>query len=111
MAHCAYCGRYYNPDVRVGSRQRSCSRSECRKARKKQAQQRWCKKNPDYFHGRYPYVKVWRQRRRMLQDKIPPGKPYVELILRIPGRKKRMLQDEIRLQKVGMRTFAADGCT
>jgi len=47
----------------------------------------------------------------MLQDKIPPGKPYVELILRIPGRKKRMLQDEIRLQKVGMRTFAADGCT
>jgi hypothetical protein len=33
----------------------------------------------------------------------------VELILRIPDKKKRMIQDEIRLHRVGIRTFAAHG--
>jgi hypothetical protein len=45
----------------------------------------------------------------MIQDEIPPREPYVELILRIPDRKKRMIQDEIYLRRVGSRTFAAHG--
>jgi hypothetical protein len=45
----------------------------------------------------------------MIQDEIPPREPYVELILRIPDKKKRMIQDEIRLRRVGRRTFAAHG--
>lgn len=106
---CLFCGRYFAPDCRVGHRQKACPRPECRKARKKAAQEAWTEKNPDYFQGRYPYVKAWRQGREMIQDEIPPKKPYVELVIRIPAKKKDMIQDEIVLRKVGRRTFAAHG--
>jgi hypothetical protein len=107
---CLFCGRYFTPDYRVGDRQKSCRRPECRKARKKTARESWSEKNPGYFRGRYPYVKSWRQGRKMIQDEIRAKNPYVELIIRIPAKKKDMIQDEIRLQRVGTRTFAAHGC-
>lgn len=109
MAQCAYCGRYFMPDVRVGLRQKACLQPACKKIRKRDAQRTWCEKNPGYFRGRYPYVKEWRKRKRMIQDEMPPRKPYVELILRIPDRQNGMIQDEIRLQRVGTWTFAAHG--
>ena len=84
MARCAYCGQYFMPDVRVGIRQKACFQPACKNIRKKDAQRRWCDKNPGYFQGRYPYVKAWRKQ-------------------------KRMLQDEIRLYRVGRRTFVAHG--
>ncbi len=31
---CVYCGRFYRPDNRVGKRQKSCGREECRRRRK-----------------------------------------------------------------------------
>jgi hypothetical protein len=61
---CQICGRHYRPDRRAGRRQRSCARPECRRERKRRAQQQWLAKNPGYFRGRYEYVKTWRQRRR-----------------------------------------------
>jgi hypothetical protein len=109
VRQCLFCGQYFTPDYRVKERQKSCHRPECRKARKKAAQAAWIEKNPGYFQGRYPYVKAWRQKRTMIQDKISPKNPYVELIIRIPAKKKDMIQDEIRLRRVGARTFAAHG--
>ena len=134
VKQCFFCGRYFAPDCRVKEKQKACARPACRAARKKAAQKKWCDQNPGYFQGRYPKVKAWRQRKRMLQDEIPPGKahvelvlritdkkkrviqdeipltkPYVELVLRIPDNKKRVIQDEIRLQAAGGRTFAAHG--
>jgi len=109
VRQCLFCGQYFTPDYRVKERQKSCRRLECRKARKKAAQEAWTEKNPGYFRGRYPYVKAWRQKRRMIQDKIPRRNPYVELIIRIPAKKKDMIQDEITLKRVGVRTFAAHG--
>jgi hypothetical protein len=106
---CLFCGRYFTPDHRVGDRQKSCGRAGCRKARKNTAQDAWTEKNPGYFRGRYPYVKAWRKERRMIQDERPSKKPYVELVIRIPAKKKDMIQDEIVLRKVGRRTFAAPG--
>ena len=108
VRRCFFCGRYFTPDYRVGDRQKSCGRPDCRKARKKKAQEAWTEKNPGYFQGSYPYVKAWRAR-KMIQDGIPPKKPYVELVIRIPAKKKDMIQDEIVLRKVGRRTFAAHG--
>lgn len=110
VKRCLFCGQYFTPDRRVKDRQKACHRPECRKARKKAAQEAWVKKNPDYFQGRYPYVKAWRQKRRVIQDKIPQKNPYVELVIRIPAKKKDMIQDEIFLRRVGSRTFAATGC-
>jgi len=109
VKQCLFCGRYFTPDYRVKDRQKACRRPECRKARKKAAQDGWVGKNPGYFRGRYPYVLAWRQKRKMIQDKIPPKNPYVELLIRIPAKKKDMIQDEIRLMRVGTRTFAAHG--
>jgi len=107
---CLFCGRYFIPDRRVGHRQKSCPRPECRKARKKAAQEAWLKKNPDYFAGFYEaYVKPWRKRRRMIKDEIPSSKPLQRLIILIPDDKVGMIKDEIRLKRVGTRTFAATG--
>ena len=107
---CLFCGRYFIPDYRVKDKQKSCSRPECRKARKQAAQRAWVEKNPGYFRDRYAYVKAWRQQRRMIQDRIPRGKPYRELIVRIPAGKLGLIQDEIILKRVDGRTFAASGC-
>jgi hypothetical protein len=118
---CLFCGRYFKPDRRVGRRQKACYRRECRKARKQLAQRKWCNNNPEYFRGRYWYVKEWRQRKRqllstqsdregMIQDKIPSRKPLLKLILLIPEDKTEVIQDKILLQRVDRRTFVADGC-
>jgi hypothetical protein len=115
---CQFCGRFFIPDYRVGERQKACSRAECRQARKRLAQETWGSKNPGYFQGRYSYVKEWRQRKKaegrpsdpeMIQDKIPPSKPLLRLILLIPGEKEEMIQDKIVLQRQSRRTFAAYG--
>ena len=106
---CLFCGQYFTPDYRVKDRQKACRDPGCKKARKKEAQKAWCEKNPDYFEGRYPYVKAWRQGRKMIQDEIPPKNPYVELVIRIPAKKKDMIQDEIVLKRLDSRTFAAHG--
>jgi hypothetical protein len=108
IKRCLFCGRYFAPDYRVGERQKSCGRPDCRKARKKKARDAWAEKNPGYFRGRYPYVKAWRKG-RTIQDEIPPKKPYVELVIRIPAKKIDMIQDEIVLRKVARRTYAAPG--
>jgi hypothetical protein len=81
----------------------------CRKARKKAAQKKWVKKNPDYFDDLYErYVKPWRKR-RMIKDEIPSHKPHRKLIILIPDDEALMIKDTITLRRVGVRTFAAHG--
>jgi len=117
---CLYCGKYCVVDRRVGARQKACYRDTCKKARKKEAQANWCKKNPDYFKGDYWRVKQWRLEKKklsavqpskqdMIQDKIPSSKPYQQLVLLIPDALTGMIQDEIRLRRVDRYTFAAYG--
>ncbi len=120
---CVYCGRYFTPDRRVGDRQRACQSNACRRERKKRSQKNWCKKNPGYFADHYAdYVKPWRQKKRLLssarskagapkviKDKIPPSKPYQQLVLLIPEDKTGVIKDEIRLRRVDSSTFAAYG--
>jgi hypothetical protein len=63
-------------------------------------------------------VKRWRERKKaelgtsgqpMIQDKIPLSKPFLRLILLIPGDKDRMIQDKILLRRQSRCTFVADG--
>ena len=54
---CVVCKQPFLPDPRVGDRQKVCKRLECQQQRKKMAQARWLRKNPDYFKGRYPQLK------------------------------------------------------
>jgi len=108
---CVYCGRYFNPDRRVGARQKSCKDKACRAKRKKESQRRWLESNHGYFAGRYDSVKqwrkehpdyqrLWRAKRREIQDEIPPSKPIRTIRLVIPAEWfKGEIQDEIRLKK------------
>ena len=56
---CAFCGKRFVPDPRVGNRQQACHKEACKRERKARAQKRWQEKNPGYFRGRYQYVKEW----------------------------------------------------
>lgn len=117
---CLFCGRYFKPDPRVGQNQKACFRDCCKRARKQLAQDDWFRRNPDYFRGRYWYVKQWRQRRKelaqrqMIQDERPVQKalshPIYKLIFLIPGGLKRqMIQDAILFQRLDKKTFMATG--
>jgi hypothetical protein len=84
---CLCCKRLFIPDRRSRGRQKFCSERECRKASKKESQQRWAGKpeNRDYWRGpeQVARVQAWRKRqpeywRRAakkiaLQEKIPPA--------------------------------------
>src|SRR6266545_1010681 len=45
---CRICHRWFQPDRRVGDRQRACPRSECQAERRKRAQAAWRKRHPEY---------------------------------------------------------------
>jgi hypothetical protein len=113
--HCEFCGRFFVPDPRVGNRQRACFRDVCKKSRKHASQQAWlAQQEPGYFSGRYQYLKEWRQERNqvkaeVIQDKLPPVKPCLKLVLLVPGSRLSMIQDEITLRRVAGSTFAAPG--
>jgi len=57
--NCEICQAAFEADPRVGQRQRVCRRLGCQRERKRRAQQQWVAKNPGYFAGRYPQLKVW----------------------------------------------------
>lgn len=117
---CMCCGRFFTPDRRVGDRQKACMRVECKRDLKRRSQKNWRLDNPEYFKDHYAdYVKPWRQKKRLLslakispkviKDKIPPSKPYQQLVLLIPEDKIGVIKDEIRLRRVDISTFAAYG--
>jgi len=57
--YCASCGKRFEPDIRVGARQKSCS-TGCRKVLKSRSNERFRRKNSGYWNGRYEIVKAWR---------------------------------------------------
>ena len=57
---CVGCGRYFRPNKRVGARQKCCT-EKCQRTYQRKKQAAWRSKNPDYFKGRYEYVKEWRK--------------------------------------------------
>ena len=48
---CTICRCWFQPDVRVGTRQRACNKPECQVARRKKTQANWRDRNPNYGTG------------------------------------------------------------
>ena len=46
---CSVCRRWFRPDPRIGSRQRTCKNADCQIARRRKKQKAWRKTHPDYF--------------------------------------------------------------
>jgi hypothetical protein len=112
QSRCRYCGRFFVPDPRVGNRQKSCGREECRVKLKRESQKKWVEANPGYFWGRYENTKQWRrghpdyQRKRRaakrseIQDEIKPGTPVRTVRIVLPGNwRKDEIQDKIILAR------------
>jgi hypothetical protein len=93
----------------VGQRQKACFNPECKKKRKKTSQEVWVQSNPGYFAGRYPYVKAWRKKKAMIQDRMPHVQRPQRLIFLIPDDMIQMIQDKILLKRSGKRTSVAHG--
>jgi len=49
---CSVCGRWYMPNPRVGDRQRTCLREECRYTQQRRQQASWRRRNPSYWSAR-----------------------------------------------------------
>ena len=49
---CAICRKWFEPDPRVGDRQRVCSDPECQRKRQAQNQAAWLARQPGYFLAR-----------------------------------------------------------
>ena len=106
---CEFCGRFYRPDPRVGKRQRSCFQAVCQKKRRQASQKQWVSHNRDYFRNRYAdlkawrkkhadYQRVWRAKRREIQDEIRAKSPLKSIHLLVPAKVfAGEIQDEIRL--------------
>jgi hypothetical protein len=91
---CLCCKQLFIPDPRSRGRQRFCSKRECRKASKRESQERWTKKpeNKNYWRGpeQVARVQAWRKqqpeywrraaKKIALQEKIPPP-PLQDVIL------------------------------
>jgi hypothetical protein len=60
---CCICRRWFRPDVRVGSRQRTCGCAECQDALRKKNQAFWRARNPDYFTARRMQMRAAAERR------------------------------------------------
>jgi len=107
---CRCCRRVFTPDSRVGARQVCCQTEGCKKQFKRISQKRWCRANPDYFHGRYAELRLWRERnpgyqkrwrrgRSEIQDEIANKKSVESIRLMLPlCILKAEIQDEIRLK-------------
>jgi hypothetical protein len=49
---CSICRRWFTPNPRVGMRQRTCGRPECKSKQKQRTQAEWSRRNPSYWAER-----------------------------------------------------------
>jgi hypothetical protein len=63
---CRYCKELFSPDPRQdtarGNRQYACSKPSCQRARHQENHEKWLKRNPDAYQGRYPKTQLWLSR-------------------------------------------------
>lgn len=102
--HCCCCGRIFIPHRRLGDRQKTCGREECKKTLNKESQKAWRVRNPECVKGRYPYIKAWRaknpgyqrkwrSKRREIQNSIPDPSPMKSIRCLVPV---NLLKNEIQ---------------
>jgi hypothetical protein len=59
MKECPLCHILFTPHVKVGSRQKTCRKPECKKELKAENNKRWWQENSDHYSDDYPRLKQW----------------------------------------------------
>jgi len=59
MKQCPYCHIFFTPHVKVGSRQITCRKPDCKKQLKAENNKRWWQENSDHYRDDYPRLKQW----------------------------------------------------
>ena len=103
---CCFCRKWFRPDPRVGSRQKSCSHPECQKKRRHRTQANWRKQNPEYTRARWMRERSGKAEAadKARREAPTPGKqrPRRPPPIRIGGRLRQVpwetMQDEIGVQ-------------
>lgn len=67
---CSHCRKWFQPDARVGKRQRFCSSPGCQQARQRRQEAEWRRDNPTYFTGRR-----WEAARAKTPPTVPQSPP------------------------------------
>ena len=97
MKKCPYCKIYFTPHVKVGFRQKTCGKPECKKALKSENNRRWREENPDCYQDDYPRVRQWLDDHPGYLKHYRESHPeYVQKnreAQRLRDRKKRLLLD------------------
>ena len=118
--NCCCCGRVFIPNKRLGDRQKTCGRANCKKKRNRENQRNWRRKNPEYFRGRYDetkawlernpgYLKQWRRAARDIQNSIPHISPMksIRCILPVNLLKNDIQNSMLLLTPIDKRTYEA----
>ena len=113
---CLFCGRFYRANPRCKN-QKACWRKNCKKARRQLAFSNWHRKNPEYFKGRYIYVKEWRARQNALKRRRAVKRDtsrdafksaLFKLSFFVPGNlRKLMIQNKLIFKRFGRNTYFA----
>jgi hypothetical protein len=89
---CAFCRKWFEPDARVGERQRACSAEECQRKRRAATQAAWRRGQPDYFIARRIQERAKRERE---EGRAPPPLRMPAPLDRLPW---DLAQDELGVQ-------------
>lgn len=54
---CPYCGKYFKPNPKLGSRQPTCQQAECRRAHRREYKKRWWNENKHIYNPNYESTK------------------------------------------------------
>src|SRR5678815_4794712 len=90
---CSVCRRWFQPDVRVGDRQRACGTADCQRARHREADRAWYARHRDYDRGRRWQVAVDAAKAGTLPS--PPDRPSP-----LPGVPWDVAQDAMRPEAI-----------
>lgn len=73
---CSECRRWFLPDPRVGSRARTCGRSDCQGRRRARTNRRWRAAHPEYDHARRLTAKL---ALAAVEDEVPVAAEPAEM--------------------------------
>jgi len=92
-APCRICGKWFTPNPRLGKRQKTCGKPDCKRKWHTKNCAEWNKKNTEYFKSIYLDKKITAAKKSKDENNPPVEKPLTSL-----GLPQRYVQEVIGVQ-------------